>query len=774
MSCYLITLVKGRKMARPITSKEEYLALRNSAKQLDNLQKVRNQDEKAKKRLVQFNYSCIPNPDGSLRGSKTPSDTVGMDIDHIPAEEMEPMANRILEKKEELGLLMLERSARRQGYHPVFRRRAGMSQLENLQWASSLLGLEFDKAAKDITRVFYASSNSAEDLIYLNDALFEPQPLTSAPEAVVTVEAEPVAEEPAVEEKNYLGISYDVIIGKWWEMYNDGQTPVKSNRDVLTFELAVNLRHICGFDRNLMDSIIPCYDGFPYDQKMKCIDSALSEKRTQMPKRLKDVLQAVKIDVLRGGGDGSINIIQAMDAADAEDDLFHFNALPPLAQGVSDSIDAAGHTLAMPALIGIAPAIGALTTEVKLDVHGQAKGLNILSFIVGDFASGKGQMDDIIASWMKELQDETDDYLRQEAEWARAARRMKSGKTPEQPVFPVRMLTLNNTVANISERLSNAQGKHSFSFSPEADMLADRWRQSSNNYSVMFRQAYDESRHDREAKSLDAARAHIPSLKWNVLLCGTQDSLYRVLPNDTDGMLSRFSIARTPDNTFAKLDENPAHLTGYQSERIQQIAHLLPLLRGTLVLGRLEAEGQKWVEAIRLESMKNDDRTMASLRKRGCVTAMRITTALWIPKVLEKLIINHGMEEAERLLKQNETLWIEMMQEEQTDDMMKLFNQIADYLLDCTLYYFRNRMENSFNAMSSKGNLQGTRMHKGKNDTIFERLSNEFTLEQAFQQAVAVKGASITRNSVIQMLKNWKKQNLITAIQDQKFKKWEA
>lgn len=132
------------------------------------------------------------------------------------------------------------------------------------------------------------------------------------------------------------------------------------------------------------------------------------------------------------------------------------------------------------------------------------------------------------------------------------------------------------------------------------------------------------------------------------------------------------------------------------------------------------------------------------------------------------------MEEAERLLKQNETLWIEMMQEEQTDDMMKWFNQIADYLLDCTLYYFRNRMENRFNAMSSKGNLQGTRMHKGKNDTIFERLSTEFTIEQAFQQAVAVKGASITRNSVIQMLKNWKKQNLITAIQDQKFKKWEA
>ena len=45
-----------------------------------------------------------------------------------------------------------------------------------------------------------------------------------------------------------------------------------------------------------MDAVIPCYDGFSETQKMKCIDSALSEKRTQMPKRLKDVLFEVRRD----------------------------------------------------------------------------------------------------------------------------------------------------------------------------------------------------------------------------------------------------------------------------------------------------------------------------------------------------------------------------------------------------------------------------------------------------------------------------------------------
>ena len=91
----------------------------------------------------------------------------------------------------------------------------------------------------------------------------------------------------------YNGIPYEDIIRKWWELYNEGREPKKNNRDVLTFELAVNLRHICGFDRELMASVIPCYDGFPVEQKMKCIDSALAERRTMMPKRLKDVLQSL-------------------------------------------------------------------------------------------------------------------------------------------------------------------------------------------------------------------------------------------------------------------------------------------------------------------------------------------------------------------------------------------------------------------------------------------------------------------------------------------------
>lgn len=778
MSCYIINYENGAKKMRPVLTEAEYRALRGSEKQRSLVSACRRGYSHAKNHLIQMNYSCIPGEDMLLKGCKTPSDCVGMDVDFDPTDpdyeqKMNGVPAMVLNKKEELGLLMLERSANK-GYHLVFRRRPELSQEENLAWASELLGVAFDTGAKDITRVFYTTTDDPCDLMFLDKALFEITPCCER-----NVVNNPVISEVIPElstdnmevinnntelstTQDYNGIPYRSIIDKWWELYNGGQTPIKSNRDVLTFELAVNLRHICGFDRLLLNQLIPCYDGFSEAQKMKCIDSALAEKRTQMPKRMKEVLEAVRRDLLTSNtSNDNTDIINALDAATAQDELFHYDRLPKLPQGVSDSVDAAGHSLAMPTLIAIAPAIGALATGVKLDVHGKAKGLNLCSFIVGEFASGKGQMDDIIGAWMTELQAQADIYTQQEEEWAMKAKRMKSGKAPEQPKLPVRILTLNNTVANLSDRLGNAQGKHSFSFTPEADNVALKWKQSISDFSVMLRQAYDEARYDREAKSADAVRVHIPKLLWNVTMCGTQDALYRVITNYTDGLLSRLAIARTPDNTFAPLADNPASLSELQSERIQQIAHLLPLMEGEVILHKLEERGRQWLECIRLEAMKNDDRILARQRMRGCVNAQRITTALWLPKVAESLIQKFGMNGAETRLRQNPELWIEMLKKMETEEMLRLFDLIADYLIENDLYYFRDRIEAAYESKNFQTSASIVRARRGKNDSIFERLADEFSFDQAFQQAIAVKGNNATRNSVHQMLKNWKSQGLI-------------
>ena len=439
-------------------------------------------------------------------------------------------------------------------------------------------------------------------------------------------------------------------------------------------------------------------------------------------------------------------------------------------QGVRESIAAVGPQLAMPVVTAICPCIGALATGVTLDVHGQKKGLNLIAYIAGDFASGKGNIDPVVDAWMSEVRAIDKMYQLQEDEWRAKKKAAKNKKEqPEEPKLPVRFLTLNNTVANLAERLANTEGKHAFSFTPEADTVAQRFRSAMSDFSVMLRQSYDGSKFDREAKSVDAVNVHIDHLLWNVTMCGTPDALYRVVNNYTDGFQSRIAVARTPDNTFAPLEDKPYVLTERQTEHIQQIAHLLPLMQGEVVLPKLEAKGREWVERIRIETMMNDDRTRARQRSRVCVTAQRMTCCLMLCKVCETLIQKHGLSGAESRLKQFPNLWKEMLLKAQTPQMLEAYDVIADSLLENALHFFRDRIENAFASRDYAGSNERRRI--GKNDSIFMRLDVQFTLEQAMQQSVAAKGADVSRNQVHQMLKNWKNQGLIIQTDDGKYKK---
>lgn len=780
MSIHVIYYEGGAKKMRPILTEEEYRQLRDSE-----------HNKKAdKKHMVQMNYSCLPNEDGKLRGSKRISKSVGMDIDFCPDDadyekKMADVPALILSKKKDLGLLMLERSANK-GYHIAFRRKPNLSQEDNLKWAAKLLGVEYDKGAKDITRVFYTPPT--DRLLYFDKELLDnTECKIQIQESEISkgdscnTQKEQKAEDEAAEKTSkksnnstleYCGIPYADIIRKWWQMYNDGHEPVRSNRNTLTFELAVNLRHICGFDRQQLNQVIPCYDGFPETEKLACIDSALGEKRTQMPKRLKDVLAAIRQELLAAKNSDNDEAINALDEANAQDELFYYNSLPTLPQGIRDSINSVGPHLAMPALIAICPVLGCLATGVKVDIHGRKNSLNLISYVAGDFASGKGSIDPLIDAWTCEIKQMDKVYLQQEEDWRAKKRAAKNKKEqPEEPKLPIRILTLNNTVANLADRLSNTEGKHAFSFTPEADTVAQKWRSGLSDFSVMLRQAYDGTSYEREAKSADAVNVHIDRLLWNVTMCGTPDALYRVVSNYTDGFQSRIAVARTPDNTFAALTENLYVLTDVQRDQIFQIAHLLPLMDGDIVLPKLEKKGRDWLEEIRLETMKNDDKTKARQRFRICPTSMRMMTCIMLCKVAEQLIKAHGLAGAEKRLKENPQLWKEMIVKTQTPTMLAVFDVLADYLMENALYFFRERIEAAFSSREYMGQTEKPRVIRGKNDTIFARLDSVFTSEQATQQSIAIKGTNVTKTMVRQMLKNWRKQGLIAQIPDGRFQK---
>ena len=190
-----------------------------------------------------------------------------------------------------------------------------------------------------------------------------------------------------------------------------------------------------------------------------------------------------------------------------------------------------------------------------------------------------------------------------------------------------------------------------------------------------------------------------------------------------------------------------------------------------MVLSKLEAKGREWLERIRLETMKNDDRTKARQRIRICVTAQRMTCCLMLCKVCEGLIQKHGLNGAEARLKQDPNLWKAMLLKTQTPQMLEMYDVIADSLIENALYFFRDRIENAFSSRNYVGCLSGDRLKRGKNDSIYERLDVQFTFEQAMQHSVAIKGAGVTHNTVRQMLKNWRKQGLVVQAEDGQYRK---
>lgn len=311
MSCYTIYYKDGAKMMRPILSKEEFVQLRDSSIQKAIMQQVRNGNNNAKMRLLQMNYSCIPDANMRLKGCTKPSDTVGMDIDHIAKDEMANVRQRILDKKDELGLLMLELSARGEGFHLVFRRKFidGLdegkvleNQEKNLRWASDLLGVNYDDGAKDITRVFF--STTADEMIFLDDSLFEnasyniaPVPGSSPTETTTQTNetnTEPTAQNTKLATTNdYDGIPYTLIVQTLENLL--GGVPAHGSRNQFIFSMACQLRYICNDDPEWIAMVLPNY-GEGHDKWKSTIRSACNRSQNKtMPRLLMTAINQARL-----------------------------------------------------------------------------------------------------------------------------------------------------------------------------------------------------------------------------------------------------------------------------------------------------------------------------------------------------------------------------------------------------------------------------------------------------------------------------------------------
>ena len=549
MSVHLIYYEGAKKKMRPIQSREEYMKLRHSTRQQKIMKAVHEGDEELKRKLVQMNYSCLPNDDGSLKGSTRMSTTVGMDIDHVGADEMESLKEHILSKKDELGLLMLEVSARGEGYHLVFRRREELTQEENLKWASDLLGVKYDEGAKDITRVFYTTTG--EELLFLDDEIFkvqaspQPSPKGKGEEKPQTSSLIHQPSEESVtalqcysskydDNAEYNGMLFKDIIAKYWELFNDGKEPVEGDRNALTFELAVTLRSICGFSLERLMEVVPNYWKDAGEEWKKTLENALKEPHKGMPYRLKQVLGALKSQQGVKACGGTQTVPPAMP-----------KRLPPLIRLLTKNVP----DFYKPAVANaVFPALGVHLHGVKFrywdNVDHEATFMNIL---IGRQSIGKGTIKKPIEYIMEDIRQRDIPNRQREAEWKQKNPGARQKKDPRPTDICIQMLIDNLTDAVFNQRIVDANNngqRFIYTIVDEIEALKKVTSKGSvDEVGLLIRKAFDNSLAGQERVGADSVSGIAP-LRWNFNASTTPPNARRFFfKMINDGTLSRLDVA---------------------------------------------------------------------------------------------------------------------------------------------------------------------------------------------------------------------------------------
>ena len=734
----------GVKMMRPVQNREEYMALRNGGEQQQILKTVRSSDESRKSQLVQMNYSCLPNDDGTLKGSKRMSTTVGMDIDHLTAEEMPVVRDRILSKKDELGLLMLEESARGKGYHLVFKRRPDLDQVGNLKWASELLEVAYDAQAKDITRVFFTTTEA--ELIYLDDSIFD---ISAADNFSATdyrtnrtdsaenpTEKESLSPEVLAKEKTFKNIPYASIIAEWW--HRNGGEPAEGERNVKLHKLAVNLRAICDNKKEVLMQVMPRF-GLSDAELKSVVDSACKEEPKGISKVMSSIIDHLSLtidhseeDDFDGTENGQSSMVNVQ-----------WNKLP---MGLKESLVGVPVSMHMPVLCGIMPIAAAYADQVTVEYcDGNTHRLGLMSIIRGEQASNKSVVKNAVDIWKHQLDEEDALARKREEEWKERKKGRKANeKAPEDPHVLIRVVPVTVSCSTLLKRFKNARGHTIYSFGEELDTLrktngAGSW---SSKYDI-YRLSFDNGEWGQDYNS-DQAESGVVNVAYNWTMLGTNGAMRKCFKSDNieNGLSSRVLVAEMPDASFSKMPKFGKR-SAEDETRIQQAVTRLRSFSGLVDTPRLRKAIEQWCEEKRVEAAKDIDHVKDTYRKRAAVIGFRCG------------VIFHMLEST-----QKEPSPLCTLKTRESKACLDFALMMAQYCLDQQMKVFGEALRNEY--VHARDECQ----RYGANHSVFDQLAPAFSRDdlRALKHDCSESGL---RNIIMR----WKRDGWIEPVDRHHFRK---
>ena len=754
MSVHTIYYKDGEKVKylRPVLNREEYMALRNGGEQKAIVAAVRAGAESRKSQLVQMNYSCLPNDDGTLKGSTRMTTTVGMDIDHVKPTDMLPLRERILAKKDELGLRMLELSARAQGYHLVFQRRPELSQEENLKWASQLLGVEFDKGAKDITRVFFTTTGSAGDLLFLDDAIFEISEITQKGRFSLCnsegAEGKITQKEPSLlcnYPHEYHGIPFEKILKKYWEVNNNGYEPTEGDRDTLTFQLASDLRHICGKSFEWLDQVIPCYDGFPLEEKRAKIKNALASKYEGMPTRLRVVLDALSALTNAGtrgtdpqGTRGTVPLCSASCAQQGQS-LCVAPEMPGRLPKLIQLLVSKTPKVYQPAVAhAVFPALATHLCQVRFtytdNVEHEATLMNCLMAGTG---AGKGCIDKPIERIMADIERRDKENERREAEWKKDCQ--KKGANKDKQLRPeglvIQIIDPDMTKPALVTRMDEAEGHFVYVKLNELDLFDQLKGATGKQHFQLMCLAFDSDATYGQTRIGTQSVTARPMCRFNWNACTTILKGRRFFRNVlTDGPISRINFCTIPDQEIGAEQPIYGRYDSAFDEQLKPYVDNLVAARGLIDCPQAYKLAKKLQQECAETAQLNQNETYWNLSHRACVIA-------WLKACV--LYVANGQK------------W-----EKPIEDFIRWS---LHYDMFCKMVFFGNRIEAANNAEDSRVGAHGP-------VNLLTKLPDEFTVEDA--KRVRLKEGKTT-DGTKKMISQWKTRGFILQLTVDSYQKTE-
>jgi len=713
-------------MMRPVLSREEYLKLRNSGFQVQNVARIRQGDQSLKSSLVQMNYSCLPNDDGTLKSSTRMTTTVGMDIDHVKAEDMQMVKEGILAKKDELGLKMLELSARGAGYHLVFTRRPELTQEENLRWASELLSVKYDDGAKDITRVFFTTTASAEDLLYLDDTIFQIETTQKDCEATLRslVEESPLCNFPT----EFKGVPYTSIISEYWR--RTGGEPAEGERNVKLHKLAVNLRAICDNKKEVLMQIMPRF-GLSDVELRSVVDSACKEP----PKGISKMMQSIVDEPHLWSPEGDTIDLETQEYSSPLGGLKR-GSLPI---GLKESLAGVPVSMHMPVLCSVLPLAAAYADQVEVRYcDGEMQKLGMMSIIYGEQASGKSVCKHAVNIWKRQFDEEDALARKREDEWKERKKSRKANeKAPEDPKVLIRVVPVTVSCSTLLKRLKNANGHTLYSFGEELDTLrktngAGSW---SSKYDI-YRLAFDpiDSEWGQDYNS-DQAESGVVKVAYNWSMLGTSGAVRKCFKSDNveNGLSSRILLAEMPDTSFAKMPRY-GRRSAEDEARIQEAVTRLRSFSGYVDTPRLRKAIDQWVEEQRIVALKDIDHVKDTYRRRAAVIGFRCGVIFHLLSLPSDPSKGRGSHESKACIDFALMMASYCLQQQIKVFGVALQNQYVDAETECQRY--------------------------GANNSIFDQLPPTFTADDL----AALKRNNVPRNSIIKIISRWNRDGWVEKV----------